>query len=176
MPVVAVTRKVGGMPPPAIQNALETGQGACTDCVKMLSYTIDALEKNTLTQGQAVLLDRYFCSGPDPEQIIKILTRTRDGLRDAEITITYGWFNNAKPSESTKMELAYAQFKSPVQILRYMIHEATHMFAGTVDFGDAGYIDNDGTFRSEGLAAEDANKNADSYAVFVMLFHERTLV
>jgi|GEM_PF-5953962 len=49
------------------------------------------------------------------------------------------------------------------------IHEATHKFASTNDYGDAGYLKNDGLrFRKDGLQNAQALNNADSYAWFCM--------
>lgn len=49
------------------------------------------------------------------------------------------------------------------------IHEASHKFAGTADFGERGYTwVEDGTFRDEGLTKVEAFNNAESYGRFVM--------
>lgn len=54
------------------------------------------------------------------------------------------------------------------------IHEATHRYAGTVDYGDTGYIwltkyldTGVAEFRAPGLTSQQALKNADSYALFI---------
>jgi len=50
-----------------------------------------------------------------------------------------------------------------------VIHEASHKFASTADFGERGYThDGDGTFRADGLTADQALNNAESYARFVL--------
>jgi hypothetical protein len=47
------------------------------------------------------------------------------------------------------------------------IHEATHKYASTADFGNSGYTDNSGlTFDAPGLTPVQALNNADSYAWF----------
>jgi hypothetical protein len=65
----------------------------------------------------------------------------------------------------------------PRAILTF-IHEATHRYAGTVDFDDKGYISatnyfagNGIMFREPGLTAAEASINADSYAVFIYQLH-----
>ncbi len=65
----------------------------------------------------------------------------------------------------------------PRAILTF-IHEATHRYAGTVDFDDKGYISatnyfagNGIMFRQPGLTAAEAVINADSYAVFIYQLH-----
>lgn len=51
-----------------------------------------------------------------------------------------------------------------------IIHEATHKFASTADFGEKGYTDDDtGAFRAPGLKHAEALNNAESYARFVMM-------
>ncbi len=58
---------------------------------------------------------------------------------------------------------------------RLYLHEATHSFAETNDYGDRGYLDEQGDnflaaadpYRRVGLSARDALRNADSYAGFV---------
>ena len=47
------------------------------------------------------------------------------------------------------------------------IHEATHKYAGTDDYDDRGYLENDGLdFQEPGLTKTEALNNADSYAWF----------
>lgn len=50
-----------------------------------------------------------------------------------------------------------------------VIHEATHRYAGTSDFGEAGYVDStlSRNFRAPGLTPAQALNNAESYASFV---------
>ncbi|MHB1304693.1 MAG: hypothetical protein ACYCZB_14650 [Acidiphilium sp.] len=51
-----------------------------------------------------------------------------------------------------------------------IIHEASHKFASTADFGEKGYTyDDDGLFREPGLTHAEALNNAESYARFVMM-------
>ncbi len=55
------------------------------------------------------------------------------------------------------------------QAVRTFIHEATHRFANTDDFGEQGYMHADGSdFRAPGITAEQCLNNADSYAYFCM--------
>ena len=68
----------------------------------------------------------------------------------------------------------------PRAILTF-IHEATHRYAGTVDFDDKGYISatnyfagNGIMFREPGLTAAQAAINADSYAVFTYELRNET--
>lgn len=52
------------------------------------------------------------------------------------------------------------------------VHEATHKFANTADFGEKGYTDpGTGAFRKSGLVKEQALMNADSYARFAIHFY-----
>jgi hypothetical protein len=55
------------------------------------------------------------------------------------------------------------------QAVRALIHEATHKFADTEDFGEKGYIYADGSdFREQGITYDECLINADSYAYFCM--------
>lgn len=63
---------------------------------------------------------------------------------------------------------------SPAYAMVTYIHEATHRYAGTVDYGDTGYffltqyLSGGGLeWREPGLTATQALTNADSYALFV---------
>ncbi len=48
-----------------------------------------------------------------------------------------------------------------------LIHEASHKYASTADFGDSGYLEDDGVdFEAAGLTNAQALRNADSYAWF----------
>ncbi|PCJ41326.1 MAG: hypothetical protein COA99_08985 [Moraxellaceae bacterium] len=51
------------------------------------------------------------------------------------------------------------------------IHEATHKFADTADFGEQGYTTDQGSFRKPGLQPAQALMNAESYARFAIHFH-----
>jgi len=58
---------------------------------------------------------------------------------------------------------------NPWQAARTFIHEASHQYASTADFGTTGYIKADGSdFRRAGISPDDCLNNADSYAYFVM--------
>lgn len=55
------------------------------------------------------------------------------------------------------------------QAVRTFVHEATHHYASTDDFGEQGYIEADGSdFRQAGIQPNQCEVNADSYAYFVM--------
>ena len=63
---------------------------------------------------------------------------------------------------------------SPAYAMVTYIHEATHRYAGTVDYGDKGYFfltdyitTGNVQWRDPGLTAAEALTNADSYALFV---------
>lgn len=74
-------------------------------------------------------------------------------VRMGDVHVSPGLF-----SEKKNLHLAIVTF----------IHEATHRFAGTDDFGDKGYIDNDGNkFWKSGITKSNALENADSYAWFI---------
>ncbi|WP_144185456.1 hypothetical protein [Elioraea rosea] len=49
-----------------------------------------------------------------------------------------------------------------------VVHEASHKFASTADFGKRGYTYDNGVFVEEGLTPEEALNNAESYARFVL--------
>jgi hypothetical protein len=58
----------------------------------------------------------------------------------------------------------------PELAAKTIIHEASHKFASTADFGERGYThDADGTFRADGLTHAEALNNAESYARFIMM-------
>ncbi|WP_297488020.1 hypothetical protein [Acidocella sp.] len=68
--------------------------------------------------------------------------------------------------EKVKNRADYAMFT--------YIHEATHRYAGTTDYGDTGYIwltkyldSGEVGFRARGLTPAQALTNADSYALFI---------
>jgi hypothetical protein len=96
--------------------------------------------------------------------------------------------NSAKPSSSsvTNMQTGSAEHighihvsrekvqSSPAYAMITYIHEATHRYAGTVDYGDTGYFfltkyltTGEVQWRDPGLTAAQALTNADSYALFV---------
>jgi hypothetical protein len=50
-----------------------------------------------------------------------------------------------------------------------VVHESSHKFASTSDFGERGYTnDQGGAFRKTGLTKDEALNNAESYAQFVL--------
>lgn len=51
------------------------------------------------------------------------------------------------------------------------IHEATHKYASTSDFGEKGYTTANGSYRQHGLTTAEALNNADSYARFAAHFY-----
>ncbi|MEE2732515.1 MAG: hypothetical protein VYA55_16970 [Pseudomonadota bacterium] len=53
------------------------------------------------------------------------------------------------------------------------LHEATHKYASTSDFGNKGYTTDKGYYREEGLTPAQALNNADTYARFVMHFYRK---
>lgn len=53
------------------------------------------------------------------------------------------------------------------------LHEATHKYAGTADFGEKGYTTDKGYYREAGLTPAQALNNADTYARFVMHFYRK---
>jgi hypothetical protein len=159
--------------------SLEIAQAACDQAIAYLTQAIYILRQETLTQEQSELVIKYFIPDGGDNQIrqslIDILTLTLDGLRDTGITLTIDNFNSAKKG-SPIIHIAPLQFRNTNQLVRFMIHEATHVFAGTKDFADYGYVNNDGEFRRAGIARESALNNADSYAVFTVLCANLPLV
>jgi hypothetical protein len=60
--------------------------------------------------------------------------------------------------------------EGPELAAKTVIHEATHKFSSTADFGDKGYTDSTtGLFDAPGLTHAEALNNAESYARFVMM-------
>lgn len=167
MPIASVTSHVGPIP-----EKEKKAKEAYDRSIQILKDVIASLEGNTLTEQQIQYMNRYFVLGDDnkeiPAKLVTTLKDTRAGLEGNDITVEVYMFNFAKSTEKQKLSLAKAQFNSANQIIRYMIHEATHAYAQTNDYSDRGYVNNDGAFRQSGLSKEEALANADSYACFVV--------
>ncbi len=77
-------------------------------------------------------------------------------------------FFGDKPDEVDHVRRDYIM-NNRFQAVRALIHEATHKFADTEDFGEKGYIYADGSdFREQGITYDECLINADSYAYFCM--------
>lgn len=169
MPIVSVT----GLVVTDSQNKANT---ACTDSIGHLRGAIQALKNNTLSQAQRAWLNHYFLLEGDnaeiPNEIIAILKTTKHGLKHNNITLNIDWYNfvNSKKAPNV-INLARGQFIHAHQAIRYLIHEASHLYAATDDHAERGYTNNQGQYRQPGLTPEEALKNADSYACFVSSFH-----
>lgn len=158
-----------------------TGSPSCKkkDAIDAYDKSIEILEKITnelklknLTENQFSLIKKYLKISDIPgniDTIINIFEKTLNGLKNNDITINVSYFNFANPSEKTKINIAIAQFNNKKQLIRYMIHEASHIYADTKDFGDFGYIKNNGEFKIIGIDESSAIINADSYAVLAVL-------
>jgi len=57
-----------------------------------------------------------------------------------------------------------------------LIHETSHLYAGTTDDADAGYVNDDAQFRAPGLTGDRALGNADGLACFALLASGKALV
>src|SRR5262249_48537890 len=117
------------------------------------------------------LLIKYFKLDDDDNLIqaelpgiTQKLTQTRDGLLNNDLVLRLDNFNNAK-YRTMVIHIAVPQFKSPNQLIRYIIHEATHIFAGLGGTKDPSYIGNDGEFKVPTIDRPSALNNADSFAV-----------
>lgn len=167
MPVVAVDSHAG-----PIQDKDKKAQDAYAHSIQILKDVIAILEGNTLNEQQIQYMNQYFVLGENnteiPSKLTTTLKDTKKGLKNNNITIHVYHFSFAKSTETQKLSLALAQFNNSNQVIRYLIHEATHMYAQTNDYSDRGYVNNDGKFRQSGLTQEEAIKNADSYACFVV--------
>jgi hypothetical protein len=168
---ITVINKAPMCPVKLSDYSLETAQEACNKCITILTQAIAILQQEKPTQEQSEMVTKYFLSAISDmdirQKLVTTLTQTRDGLQTTDITLTVNNFNSAKKGVPA-IHIAPAQFKNPNQILRYMIHEATHVFAGTTDAADWGYIKNDGEFKMSGIQQETAIVNADSFAVFAV--------
>jgi hypothetical protein len=153
---------------------LSDGEHIADTAVLYLNQIIVALEKKTLGERELKIADACFMGG-DLATVLEKLQQTRDGIRDTKIKLKLGSvFPNVNRSIKDVIELSWSVFKSPVQSIRYFIHEASHLYANTADFGTDGYIDkadeegSTGKFRGS-MDQKKAMNNADSYACFVTL-------
>ncbi len=73
---------------------------------------------------------------------------------------------------SGNIHLHQSELNTPRSAVRTIIHEATHRYAGTGDFGEQGYTDGSLSlnFRQAGLTNAQALNNAESYAAFAIQF------
>ena len=55
------------------------------------------------------------------------------------------------------------------------LHEATHKYASTSDFGEKGYTTDKGFYREDGLTPAQALNNAETYARFAMHFYRKEI-
>lgn len=130
------------------------------------------------------ILEQYFKCTPDDvvwldaeERIRVVIGLTMDALEKRNITIkVVHLFPNVNLKNMDLIEMTPATIMNEILLVRYLIHEATHLYAGTIDHADRGYVNNDGQYRQGGLTQEEALNNADSYAAAVTLFYFRALV
>jgi len=157
---------------------------------------ITALAKTQSARTPAVdqEIDRHFKTGvPVPadaiNRILTVLELIRGGIV-ADVNIKVSNYNYAKfndPRETARTTEGYiATYRSDGhkgdihvwpqyiksnawQAARVFIHEASHKYADTKDFGEQGYrYANDSDFRQPGISPADCLDNADSYAYYVM--------
>lgn len=171
MPITEVDWKADPKAFP-IEQRLPRATAACKKCIELLTELVDELKANSLKAEDRALLNRLFKldeGSAIPPAIRDVLKRTRNGLRDTEFKLTVPYFSYAKKSIQNELAIAVAQFKNDRQILKDMIHEATHAYAKTDDHGESGYLDKEGNYRAPGMTHPEAINNADSYAGFVLL-------
>ena len=69
------------------------------------------------------------------------------------------------------MRFGAVKDNNALQNASLFVHESTHKFASTADFGDKGYTTDQGSYREDGLTKEQALMNAESYSRFAVHFY-----
>lgn len=176
MPITAVTNQTALMR--QNPNYVQYANGVCYQAIAALENFNSALVDCEEGDRICDVIERLFFVGPGDfgwnqvvDAIRVIVGYTRHGLRDTNLTINVGWYNFVNANLApTVINLAAVQMYNDYQFVRYLIHEATHLFADTIDHAERGYTDHDGNYRQAGLTAAEALVNADSVAVAVTLF------
>ncbi|WP_082457870.1 M35 family metallo-endopeptidase [Pseudomonas sp. EGD-AK9] len=158
-----------------IPDKLTMAQTACTQSIQHLRNAIKSLKDNSINEEQRKWLNHYFLLGNDnteiPAEIIQILKTTKRALKHENITVNIAFYNYVNKNNPNVINLARSQFNQAHQAIRYLIHEASHLYADTKDHSERGYTDNAGNYRQPGLTKEEALNNADSYACFISSFN-----
>jgi len=142
-----------------------------TKAVDYLRVVIKAIDEGTLDDTQRGYATAFFLGG-DLGPVRTQLDITLTGLTQTNITVHVGGvFPYVKRLNWPDwINIPLNILNNPVQSIRFFIHEATHLFADAKDFGIQGvkgYINDDGSFRQQGITQEEALINADSLACFV---------
>lgn len=85
----------------------------------------------------------------------------------------YHGANGAKAAYKGDIHMGISTVKKGSQLSNAVtfIHEATHKYASTTDFGEKGYTSEFGLYREAGLTTAQALMNAESHARFVVHFY-----
>ncbi|MBX9663190.1 hypothetical protein [Novosphingobium sp.] len=140
----------------AMQQYFKSGTGKAGDVQAILEITINGMNNGKLALKTDNTSDyrsiNYF--GDKKEVLPYIEGYVRNGP------------NGTKGDIHVKRDYI---MNNRFQAVRTFIHEATHRFASTEDFGEQGYMWSDGSdFREPGITADQCLRNADSYAYFCM--------
>jgi len=173
MPVAAMRSIAQLRIPP---NALAMCQTAAQDAIAALRKASQTLKEDNanISYDDLAALQRYYLIneddpeiGPRAAEIRRLIKATKQGITNQQITVDYGHYNSAQRNTRTHvMYLGRDNFTRPNRLLRYFIHEASHMYANTDDM--AGYLNNNGTYRNPGVNQQSAANNADSLACLVL--------
>jgi hypothetical protein len=180
MPITKVTHN--GVPPNENLN-LNKVQEICDEAIKAIHGFEMALAKSEPNDAISGIIEKYFFYsngtsewGTAKEAIQKVTVVTRTALEQNNITVKVGYFNYASSNVQNEINMALAQTKDKYQFVRYLIHEATHLYPKTVDHADRGYVNNNGEYREPGLTREEALKNADSYGAAITMHYYSRLI
>jgi hypothetical protein len=163
---------------------------------RWLDTAIPELHHNMAPKVAAVFTECFKCA-PDPGSITtakSVLTTVSNSLKKAHgvkvrndddaygyVNIAFGGrkhltngmvFHDSDGDAITRMGEIHVdkmtiRSNMTMAVITY-IHEATHRFSNTDDYGDQGYFKSDGSdFVAPGLTWQQALNNADSYAYFV---------
>lgn len=168
MPVVATILNGVGLPQDETHaQAVE----ACNSAIDALAAAMGVLQGD-MTEAERAIVNYYFFLGGDepvPQQVINVLAATRAAIMQSNITVVIGWFNwvNAATQPHT-INLSRAVILRQQDRVRLFIHEATHLYAQTLDHHERGYCSTKaataGNYRAPGLTAAESLVNADSFA------------
>jgi hypothetical protein len=164
-----------------------------TDARWKVTRTVALLNLSLLQDTVKANFSKYFKSGATPtanelNDVKSILELIMNGI-NADVSIKVRKVNSSilKPNQKhlkdrvegyvtrrngSKGDVhvvpSYVESNS-WQATRVFIHEASHKYADTLDYGEKGYMFSDGSdFRQPGIVADQCRKNADSFAYFCM--------
>ena len=175
MPVVAMQSNMGVRIP---ADALTKCQAAAEQAINVLrraSQTLKEDNVNVSEQDLANLANFYFIGQDDADfgdcvaNIRLLIKATKRGIAEQRIKVDYGYFNHAQRRTVTHiMFLGMNNFTCPNRLLRFFVHEASHMYANTDD--RTGYLTRQGTYENNGVNKESASNSADALAGLVLAF------